>query len=164
MITHHCNHLSFATKFSMLSHHRVGSTIKPSGDQETREVSPAIRQGDNNAKLTKARVFWVALGVVALTLFLGFSQAGWMTKQSAEQLTEIATQNALVERLAPICVSQFNEDTQREEKLSELAALTTPTRRAAYVNDQGWATMPGEENPDKDVAIECAKQIMLLDR
>jgi hypothetical protein len=28
--------------------------------------------------------------------------------------------------------------------------------------EQGWATMPGETAPDKKVAGECTKQIMLI--
>ena len=67
-----------------------------------------------------------------------------------------------MERLAPICVAQFNQDPLNVQKLAELKVLTTSTRRANYVKDQGWATMPGEEAPDNRVATECAQRLNLL--
>jgi hypothetical protein len=37
---------------------------------------------------------------------------------------------------------------------------TSIWQRRAYVEEQGWATMPGEEEPDRKVAEECAKLLM----
>jgi hypothetical protein len=76
-------------------------------------------------------------------------------------MAEKSAQSAVVARLAPICVAQFNADSQGDVKLAELKDLTS-YKRAAYVNDQGWATMPGETAADKHVASECAKQLVLI--
>ena len=51
----------------------------------------------------------------------------------------------------------------KEEKMVEFKELTTSSRRATFVKDHGWATMPGENGPDNRVATECADQIMLMD-
>lgn len=122
-----------------------------------------IRQRWNKAKLTKMKAFWVAIGAIILTLFLGFSRGGWMTGGSAQSMAESAAQVAVVDRLAPICVMQSNQDPLQNQKLEELNSFTSSFQRARYVKEQGWATMPGEENPDGLVATECAQQLMRLD-
>jgi hypothetical protein len=37
---------------------------------------------------------------------------------------------------------------------------TSSYQRDDYVKDQGWATMPGEANPENKVADGCAKLIV----
>ena len=123
-----------------------------------------IRQRWDKAKQTKSTTFWIAVGAIILTLFLGFSRGGWMLGSSAQTLADRAAQDAVVERLAPICVAQFNQDPLSDEKLTEMKSLTTSSQRASYVKDQGWATMLGEVDPDNRVATECAQQLMLLDK
>jgi hypothetical protein len=120
-----------------------------------------IRQRWDKAKLKKSRVFWIAIGAIVLTLFLGFTRGGWTTGRSARNLAETSAQGAVVERLTPICVAQFNGDPQRTLKLGELKAAKSYERNT-FVKDQGWATMPGETAPDNQVAAACAKQLMLI--
>ena len=45
-----------------------------------------IRQKWNNARLTKATAFWIVLGAVILTVYMGFSKAGWVTSATASQM------------------------------------------------------------------------------
>ena len=87
-----------------------------------------------------------------------------MLGTSAETMADRAAEDAVVERLTPICVAQFNQDPLSAEKLTELQLLTSATQRSIYVKDQGWATMPDEETPDNRVATECAQQLMLIDQ
>jgi hypothetical protein len=122
-----------------------------------------IRQRWNNLKLRKANVFWIVLGAVILTVYVGFSQAGWVTGATASQMAETTSKDAVVERLAPICVAQANQDSLKAQKLEELKALTTTSKRANFIKDQGWAIMPGENASDNNVVAECARQLMLLD-
>jgi hypothetical protein len=77
-------------------------------------------------------------------------------------MAETTSQSAVVDRLAPICVTQFNQDPQKDQKLEELTVITSSYQRINYVKDQGWATMPGEAKPDDKVAAECTKQLMRL--
>lgn len=116
-----------------------------------------VRRRWDNAKLKKSIVFWIALGAVILAVFLGFSRGGWMTASSASNMAE----TAVVERLTAICVAQFEANPQRAQNLEELKA-TSSYQRDDYVTDQGWATMPGETEPDREVATQCARQIALL--
>ena len=126
--------------------------------------SKNIRQRWDKAKQTKSATFWIAVAAIVITLYFGFSRGGWMLGSSAQTMADRAAEDAVVERLAPICVAQFNQDPLNAEKLIELKAITTSTQRAIYVKDQGWATMPGEAAPDNRVAVECAGQLMLLDQ
>lgn len=117
----------------------------------------------DKAKQTKLTTFWIAMGAIIITLILGFSRGGWMLPSNAQTLADRAAANAVVERLAPICVAQFLADPSNAQNLEELQALTTSTRRSTYVRDGGWAIMPGESNSDSRVAAQCAQQLMLID-
>ena len=113
-----------------------------------------FRQRWNKAKLKKSVVFWIVIGAIVLTLFLGFTQGGWTTNSTATHMAATSAQSAVVERLTPICVAQFNADAQRAVKLEELKAASS-SQRSKYVKEQGWATMPGESAPDNQVATAC---------
>jgi hypothetical protein len=121
-----------------------------------------IQQRWSQAKLKKSVVFWIAVGAIILTMFLGFTRGGWTTGGSARQMAEESAQSAVVARLAPICVAQFNADGQAAVKLAELKAISSSRNRTAYVTDQGWATMPGETAADRQVAAACASQLNLI--
>ena len=121
-----------------------------------------IRQKWSKAKLTKSATFWIAIGAIILAVYLGFSRGGWTTEGTANQMAETTSQNAVVDRLAPICVNQFNQDPQKDQKLEELTVITSSYQRINYVKDQGWATMPGEAKPDDKVAAACTQQIMSI--
>ena len=115
----------------------------------------------DKAKLKKSVVFWIVIGAIVLVLFLGFTQAGWKTGANAQDMANTSAQSAVVDRLTPICVAQFNADAQGTAKLSEMKDISS-SQRTKYVKEQGWATMPGETGPDNKVASACTKQIMLI--
>ncbi len=121
-----------------------------------------IRQRWDEAKLNKSSVFWIVIGAIILTMYLGFSQAGWVTAGNALRMAEDASEDAVIARLTPICVSQFGQDLESDQRLVEFKELTSFSQRSTYVKDQGWATMPGESTPDNKVASECAQQLMLI--
>jgi len=122
-----------------------------------------IGQSWRKARFNKTTTFWIAIGAIILVLYLGFARGGWVTDGTSEQRAVLNAQEAVVARLAPICVAQFNQDPERDSKLAELKELSTSNQRNVFVRDQGWATMPGEAAPDSRVANECAKQIIELD-
>ena len=89
---------------------------------------------------------------IILTMIVGFSWGGWVTAGTAQEMAK----DAVVQRLAPICVGQMYQDPGKEQKLIELSEARN-YQRDDYVKAQGWATMIGEENPDSKVADACAK-------
>ena len=121
-----------------------------------------FRQRWDKAKLTKAAAFWIAIGAIILTMLFGFTRGGWVTGGTAIKMAERSSQGAVVERLTPICVAQFNLDAERTLRLEEFTALTSTSQRSKFVSEHGWATMPGEEKADGKVAAACAQQIVLI--
>ena len=126
------------------------------------QATTTFRQRWSKAKLKKSVVFWIAVGAVLLTLFLGFTRGGWTTGGNAANMAEKSAAAAVVERLSPICIAQFSAEPQQALKLAELHAMNSTSKRITFVKEQGWATMPGETDPDTNVARECTKQLMLI--
>jgi hypothetical protein len=122
-----------------------------------------FRQRFKSARLTKGAAFWIVLGAIILTVYFGFSKAGWVTGESATNMAVKTSKDAVTQRLASICVAQANQDPLKGEKLEELNGLATTTNRTNFVKEQAWATMPGETTPDSGVVSECARQLALLD-
>lgn len=128
-------------------------------EQTKKKVSFGERWGE--LRPTKTWVFWSWVISIVLTMIIGFAWGGWVTKKAAQSMAEKMAQEAVVKRLAPMCVIQFNQDAGKGQKLVELKATSTWSR-SDYVQKQGWATMPGEEKPDRNVADECAKLLILI--
>jgi len=110
---------------------------------------------------TKTHLVWISLAAVLLTLLVGFTWGGWTTTATAQKMATTAAKTAVIERLAPICVAQFNLDPDKGAKLAEFTALSS-YQRAEYVRNQGWATMPGEEGPDRQVVDGCVTLLMRI--
>jgi hypothetical protein len=105
---------------------------------------------------------WGSVAGMVVLLIVIFS-AGWVvTSSSAKAQAHEIAKAAVVDRLAPISVVQFMQDPNRVERLKELKALDS-WKRADYVKEQGWATMPGEKESDYNVANECAIRLMKLE-
>lgn len=104
---------------------------------------------------------WGAVGGIVIAAIVAFS-AGWVvTSSSATEMAEAQTEKALVAALAPICVAQFKSQAQQMQT-TQLAALEEESswQRGDYVEEQGWATMPGGKGPNDQVADACATELM----
>jgi len=98
--------------------------------------------------------------VGAIVLLIVIFSTGWVvTSGSAKAKAEEMAKDAVVNRLAPICVEKYLKDPNKEERLKELKNIDS-WKRGEYVQKQGWATMPGEKEPDSKVADECAKRLV----
>jgi hypothetical protein len=115
----------------------------------------------SGARPTKAATFWCCVASAVLTMIIGFGWGGWVTGGTARQTAETMARAAVVERLAPICVVQSGRDPAKAPKLVALKDESS-WQRGEYVGKQGWATMPGEPEPDRKVAEACA--ILLMPR
>lgn len=115
----------------------------------------SLGQRWDQARATKKVVFWFSVASIILTMIVGFNWGGWVTGGTAKTMA----QAAIVQRLAPICVSQFNQDPEKEQKLAELKDTSTWQRRT-YIEKQGWATISDETKPNSQVAEACAKLLI----
>jgi hypothetical protein len=81
-----------------------------------------------------------------------------MTTGAAEVLAKETAANAVAERLATICVAQFNQDTAKSQKLIQMKNKDV-WEQARYIDSQTWAIMPGDDKADMGVSDACAKQL-----
>ena len=125
------------------------------------QTAPGFAEKWQALQPTKAHVIWAFLAGVLLTALLGFTWGGWVTPATAQKASDTAAKAAVVERLAPMCVAQFNLDPAKDAKLAELTALSS-YQRAEYVKTQGWSTMPGEAAPDRLVTDACVRLLMQI--
>lgn len=124
---------------------------------EQRKATLGERWSDVRA--TKTVVFWSCVASVVLTMIVGFSWGGWVTGSTALKMAEAKGEDAVVGRLAPFCVIQVNADPKKAEKVKELKDVSA-WERGDYVKKQGWATMPGDKEPESKIADACAKLIV----
>jgi hypothetical protein len=99
---------------------------------------------------------WSALGGAIVLAIVGFNWGGWVTSGSAEALAKEFAANAVSERLGSICVAQINLDSDKRQKLDQMKKQDS-WDKGRFIEEKGWATMPGEEKPDSGVAQACAK-------
>ena len=128
---------------------------------EPNQKKLGYRQRWNQARPAKKVVFWFAVVAIVVVLIIGFNWGGWVTGGSARDTAVQSGKDAVILRLAPICVYQFNQDPEKDQKLTELKEKSA-YQRDDYVMEQGWATMPGEEKPDSKVADACAKLLVQI--
>ena len=115
-----------------------------------------------NEKLNWEKIksfFWNAIVGAILISIVGFSWLGWVTGGTAQQEAEQSAKKSVNDRLAKICVYQFGKDPEKDLKLEELKGRSS-WNRGDYLKNQGWATMPGEEEPDHGVAEKCVELLM----
>jgi pimeloyl-ACP methyl ester carboxylesterase len=124
---------------------------------QNRERSLGKRWSD--ATVSKTVVFWTCVASAVLTMIIGFSWGGWVTGGTARTTAETMAYDAVVKRLAPICVVLSGQDPAKAVKLVALKEGSA-WQRGEYVGKQGWATMPGEREPDSRVAQACAELLM----
>ncbi len=118
----------------------------------------SVGQRWSASRPTKAALFWGCVASAVITMIIGFTWGGWVRGGTAQSMAATMTEDAVVKRLASICVAQFKEDPARDQKLKELKELGV-YERGDYVKKQVWAKMPGEQETDSKVAEECAKLI-----
>ena len=103
---------------------------------------------------------WGAIAGSVLTMILGFSYAGWTTGDTAAGLAQQQADTAVTTALVPLCIAQSKADGTRLKKMEELKTLTSPYQQRDFVTKTGWATVPGSEDPDRDIAAACAAALL----
>ncbi len=118
-------------------------------------------------EVTKMKKEWIqtfigGMAVGAVVLLIIIFSAGWVvTQSSAREQAEQKVEETVLDKLVPICVAQFQQDPNKDQKLKELKQKDS-WKQGDYVKEQGWATMPGSKNPEKNICDECVKRILGL--
>lgn len=108
------------------------------------------------------RFGWAAVAGAVAVLIVIFS-TGWMvTSSTASQQAQQQAVKAVDQRLAEICVCQFKDAKNIDEKLEKIRGMKYSWDRADYIKKHGWSTMPGSDSPSPGVADNCAKMLMQM--
>lgn len=109
---------------------------------------------------TKPALWGAAIGGGALAIVA--LSAGWVvTANSAEKMARQQAASAVIMSLTPICVAKYEMETEKTGLLAALEGKSAWTR-GDWVEEKGWATMPGSDSPNSQVADACAVELMKL--
>lgn len=114
------------------------------------------------SKETRAVVrpaLWGAAGGAIVLAILGFTWGGWVTGGAAETLAKTRAATAVVAALTPICVEKFRQTVDASAKLAEMKKTNYSWEQSKFVEEGGWATMPGSTEPNSAVARSCAESL-----
>ncbi len=114
---------------------------------------PTILQGDSLTRLMQG-----AAGGAVIAMILGFGWGGWTLGSKAESMADERATAAVVKALAPICVDRFKTASNAQATLVALKAVDS-WNRDSFVAKGGWATFPGNAEPNRSVAEACAKML-----
>jgi len=99
---------------------------------------------------------WGAVGGAIALAVVGFSWGGWVTGGTAAQMAKQRAESAVVAALAPICVDKFRHAADAPANLVALKKVNS-WQQGSFIENGGWATMPGATSPDSAVARACAE-------
>ena len=100
-----------------------------------------------------------ALAGAVLISWIGFQLVGWKAPGAAERMAKTQTDTAMATALSKICRVQFNAAPNLPERMVELTK-TERWSRGGVITKAGFATMPGEKDPQNGVAEACANLLV----
>ena len=103
-------------------------------------------------------LFGGVAGAICLSV-VGFTGAGWLTASKAAANASDRASVEVVAALLPICVHQAEADLNFADRLTGLKGKQQSFQRTAAVEGWGWATMPGSERPNSQLARACAEAL-----
>jgi len=109
---------------------------------------------------TKGKIKYGVWGIICgaiIAMIIGFGWGGWTTAGTTESMNK----EAVLASQSAICVAQFMQDTNHEEKLIEFEKLSS-WDRAKFIENGGWDKMPGQNEADYGVAQACTNGLELL--
>ena len=107
----------------------------------------------------KPGIYGAIIGAVLVGV-IGFSWGGWVTGGTANDMAVSMARDNVVSAMVPVCLDMARTDPERTAKLTMIKAAETYQRRDALM-EAGWATMPGTDAPDRDIAKACLDKLEL---
>ncbi len=110
-------------------------------------------------KWLKPGIYGALLGAAFIGI-VGFSWGGWQTGSSAQKMASEMADERVIAALVPFCLDMSRTDAERIAKLATIREASSFKRRDA-VMETGWATMPGADGPNRDLAQACIEGLDL---
>ncbi len=124
---------------------------------------PNLAQRWDRLQPSKGMVFWSFVAGAVATMIVGFSWGGWVTGGSAQAMTEKAAQQGHQELAAAVCAEHFAGAPDAHAQLAAFKDITSSYQRDKFVEDGGWATMPGASSATRQDASACADGLLKLE-
>jgi hypothetical protein len=105
----------------------------------------------------KPGLYGAACGAIALAI-VGFSWGGWVTGGKASNMASEQARTDVVAALSLICIEQAKSDPHMTDRIAALKAVSS-YNRGDLVMKNGWATMPGTTEANRQVANACAEKV-----
>ena len=107
----------------------------------------------------KPGIYGALLGA-AFVGIVGFSWGGWQTGSGAQKMASEMAEDRVIAALVPFCLDMSRTDNERIAKLATIREASSFKRRDA-VMETGWATTPGADGPNRDLAQACIEGLDL---
>jgi hypothetical protein len=105
--------------------------------------------------------FWgIVVGALGI-MILGFAWWGWVLGSTAERLATDRADSAVTAILVSICVERFMGQTDAAVKLTEFQEGAS-WQQHHVIEQGGWATATGSQDPNAAVARACAQRLARL--
>src|SRR5690349_18171344 len=106
----------------------------------------------------KPAIWGAVLGAIVM-MIAGFWGFGWVLGGTADRMAKDRSEAAVVVALTPVCVARFEAQTDAPAKLADLKKVAESWDRSSFIEKGGWATAPGSDKPNSDVARACAEKL-----
>jgi hypothetical protein len=103
--------------------------------------------------------FWSCVACIAATTIVGFRGAGWETASTAANQAQLAVIDARARVMAAICVERFEKSQNAADQLVSLKK-DSDWQRMQFIQDAGWANLPGKADPVSGAVDICLKRIL----
>ncbi|AUC54175.1 MAG: hypothetical protein ACU0CC_21620 [Sagittula sp.] len=113
----------------------------------------------NAPEWLKPGIYGAVIGAVTLAI-VGFSWGGWVTGGTAQEQAAEMSEDNVTAAMVPVCLDIARTDPQRGAKLETIRDVSRYQQRDALM-EAGWATVPGSDGPDRDLAQACLAAIDL---
>ncbi len=101
----------------------------------------------------KPGLYGAVIGAAAIGIG-GFAWGGWVTGGTAHDRAMAMSRDDVVAAMVPVCLDMARTDPERMEKLALIRDASSYQRRNALM-EVGWATVPGAEAPNREIAQAC---------
>ncbi|RJG41490.1 hypothetical protein [Mesorhizobium sp. DCY119] len=116
----------------------------------------SIAQRFESYQPSKSILVWACVATAIATMIIGFSWGGWVTGGTSRSAAASASDIARGELASAVCVEKFRAGADASQRITAFKALTDSYKKRQFVEEGGWATMPGQTSPDRLGAQGCA--------
>lgn len=116
----------------------------------------SLSQRVDDYRPSKTILVWACVATAAATMIIGFNWGGWVTGGTSRAQAATAGDVARGDLASAICVERFNAAPDAAAKRAEFKAIPDNYKKRQFVEEGGWAIMPGQTSPDRRGVEGCA--------